>query len=327
MYKIVLFIPTMNRYQSVKEYIDTSIDICLAHNICIYIFDSSTNDETCQYINQIIDNKNCRDIILYKRVQDYPDKTTDLKVMEGFEEIKNIAEYVWLCGDGVIANIELCLKYVNSSIKDGSDVIYFEYEKKEDRDGIRKCNDNVEFFSQYGWGATSYGATIISTKLIDTELLKNLYKNYRNTGFLYWHFLFTQLSKNDSLNIQIVNTQYFHKNKYKKTNASYGNGKFLKFWVENWSNAVYGLPEIYESHKAEVAKDIGNNLHLYSPHNLIKLRGTNNLEKNQVYNYHDKFQLVTDVPFNVIALYTYFPKWLAKIYVKFRSFVAGYVRK
>lgn len=317
----------MNRSLSIKEYMDNVIDICIDNKIGIYIYDTSTNNDTQEYINWLVRSKRCEDIIMYKRDNNYPDKTTDLKVLVGLEELKNFTDYVWLCGDGIVVDMMLCLRYIEEGINNKCKVIFFEYESDSDKNYVEKYDNCVSFFSEYGWSATSYGATIVSSKLIDTKLQSKLYERYRNTGFLYWSSLFTELSNNEENDIYVVHTKYFHKNKHKNSNASYGKGKFLKFWVENWSKAVYGLPAVYDGYKNKVAKDIGIKLHLYSVHNLIKLRGTHNLEKEQLDYYCAMLPLVTDVPYKQIRKYTYFPKWLAVSYMKIRMLVASVMRK
>lgn len=328
MYDIVILLPTMNRDKSIKEYITKCIDVCVEYNICIYIYDTSSDNKTELFVSDLKErNEKYRDLIIYYKNNCYPGKTSDLKVVEGLQKLCTLAKYIWLSGDGNIPNIEEVIEFIQDGISQTNDIIQLVMEKDKSLYCIENYSSAQEYFKTYGWRATSYGSTLISTKNIDFTLLKSQYGKLTNSGFVYWSYLFCVLDRLPSPAIYVIHADFYTKNIHKTTNTSYGSGKFVLFWVDNWIKAINCLPVSYKEYESQVAKDIGINLKLYSHQNLMLLRGTGNISSEIYTKYKEKFQLVTDVPLRRIYFYSRFPKIIALIYVKTRYFGANLLRR
>lgn len=304
MKKICIFIPTMNRSECIDFYLNSKLDIAEQYNIDFYIIDTSTDMKTKSIVEEYMKKySNLR----YEYIDGYPDKTTDLKVVIGFQNIVNDYDYFWLCGDGCLVDIEKWIPLLENYMN--VDLDMFQFTNSGTESSIKECNNILDFFEKYAWYTTYYCSTIISKSFVNINLLNELLNDFRNSGYLYWHYIFSNLALKENNNIVICNGAFYENNPFKLSNASYKPGRFFAFWVNNWSNAVEKLPDCYNEKKKTVIKSIGTKLNLYSIRNLIELKITDNLNPPIFKQYKNNFSKVTDQSLWLIQLIAYLPKW------------------
>ena len=299
MKKVCIFIPTFNRPDCIEYWLDSNKNSINNFNYDIFISDSSSNNDTENIIRKFKDLYG--EHLYYEHILDYPDKTTDLKVVKGFRYLQEKYKYIYLCGDGLILDIPAFFSFASKYINHKYDIIHFN--KNLDTYEII-FQSGIDFAKKCGWYLTYYGVTLTSSKIIKQINFEDMLNNYRNTGFLYWKGLMTGIASEHE---KIVSTNLFPLsiNPKKKQNSSYQPGKFINFWVINWPKVVDSLPEYYNEIKPFLKKDIGKQLNLYSFNNLVELRRTENLDKTIYKQIAPMIHIVTDVPLykiNIIAI-------------------------
>jgi len=308
MKKICVFIPTMNRSECINAYLDKVLSVAEKSNIDFYISDTSTDNRTEEIIKEY---SKTYSKLKYRHYDNYPDRTTDLKVVEGFEELKSQYDYIWLCGDGCILLIEKWLPVIEAYLEQDFELVYFSNCTDKDSEVITVCTDVHEFFKEHAWYATYYCATMISSNFVNMDLMKSLYPKWKNSGYLYWRFLFENLSLNQEVQIAVCNGTFFEVNPYKSLNSSYKPGRFLDFWAGNWVNVVESLPDYYtSSEKENVMKRVGIELKSYDIENLFLLRKTDNLSRKLYLEYKERLKKVTGKKLGLIKFISFSPKCL-----------------
>lgn len=302
--KVCICIPTFNRYDCIEHLLNCySPYFERDDNFDIFISDTSSDERVVPMLEMFKEEYPGR--IAYDHYDDYPDTTTDLKVYNSFEKIVDEYNYVYLCGDGLIVDIqefiEIIHRYGEGTNK--YDLIHF---NPYINDSCVKYISGKRFLQECGWFSTYYGATVISTELLRRIEYINYVDKFRNTGFMYWEGLISEIASEQE-KIIAINHSPTNPNPYKGVNSSYQPKKFINFWVVNWNYVIDALPEYYDDVKAFVKKDIGNRLGLYRIHNLLILRNTQNLDFTDVMDKKDLFEAVANTPFGVISFISKLP--------------------
>lgn len=291
MKKLCICIPTYNRSSCIEHILKTSMEWTKELDFDFYISDSSTDGKTKAVIEKYKSFYGNR--LIYELDTDYPDKTSDLKVMTSFMAIQDKYEYIHLSGDGLVVDIPNYMKLIEEPIQEGFDIIHFNYWLENDKAIYSNGHD---FAKENGWYATYYGATVLSSSLIRKANYQMIAKEYRNTGFMYWYGMLNSVACE---NLKIVAYKQFPliNNPFKPTNSSYQPGRFVKFWIIGWDSVNDSLPAYYDDIKAKMKKDIGIYLKLYSFRNLMVLRESGNLDRKVLLSNRHRIKQVTDVPF------------------------------
>ena len=302
MKKLCICIPTYKRPECIEHILSTSLEWAKEYDVDYYICDTSSTNETKDVIDAYKDSYGSH--LKYRRLVDYKDKTTDLKVAECFRELVDYYEYIHLCGDGLVLQLSEYFTLLDGALEEGYDIIHFNPALQDEK---KQCSCGLEFAKENGWYATYYGATTTSSRLIKKANYDSLLDNLRNTGFMYWFGMLSTVASDDE-KIIAFNTFPLTNNPYKPTNSSYQPGKFIKFWVKGWTKVIDALPEYYDDIKPQLKQDMGIHGHLYSFSNLLRLRLSDNLGWSQVRGLKSQFKQATDTPYYLISLVSLTPK-------------------
>lgn len=216
--------PTRNHPKLMEYFLDSVASSLEKYEVDLYIYDTSDNELTKNVVDSYL-NKN----IKYTLDLDYSDKTTDLKILNGFSYLSSRYSYVWLCGDGYVPNLNYVMPQIAKYLDLNYHLIHFiddEYSKTQESIELNA----IELFKNYGWHLTLYGASIISLELIQELNLQILYEQFKNSGFYYWYLIFFALSQKNEKTVTVPQTETFTGNPYKKTNSSYSANGFARFW-------------------------------------------------------------------------------------------------
>lgn len=302
MKKLCIYIPTFNRSECIDYVLKCSADCSKDYDIDFYICDSSTDGKTINVINNYKDVYGER--LIYELIKDYPDKTTDLKLITSFPKIQDAYEYIHVSGDGFVIDIPSYMEFLKRPIEEGYDIIHFNNHLKQKEN---EYNNGKSFASENGWFATCYGATVLSSRVIKDVASKYNVETFRNTGFLLWYWMLCGVAS-DNEKIIAYNAFPLNNNPHKPTNSSYQKGKFINFWIVGWNRIIESLPDYYDEIKSKLKKDAGKNMHLYTFSNLLRLRETSNLERKVIKEQKQIIKKVTDVPFWHFTLVSFVPK-------------------
>lgn len=309
--ELCILIPTMNRPNCMEELLKAEIPSVNETGVYVYVYDTSSNDDTKRLVEKY--NQEVNGHFLYYKHENYPDRTTDLKVINAFRELEDTYKYVWLSGDGCILKITEMLKLIQEYFDQDYDVIHFTGDDDSEKTAIEVYNQPEKLFADHGPFMTYYSATILSSAFIKQVQWEEIGKEYRNSGFLFLKGVFEGLA-NGNCKMAVVHKRHLTVNPQKKGNSSYGPGKFLKFWVRNWPDVVDSLPPCYDAYKNKVTVAVGERQRFYEMDNLILLRRTDNLNKKLFEEYRDGFSRVTNVSLKKIYFAATMPQVLVLFY-------------
>lgn len=307
MKRMCVLVPTMNRPDCMKEVLNSAKAQVQDFPVDIWIYDTSTNEDTknaCEAANQGA----ARKFVYYQKFENYPDKTTDLKVSWALRDLTAQYDYIWLSGDGCLLQIQQMLPRIAAYLDQDFDVIHFTGKQKNNqKKKVQVYTSAVNFFRDHAGFLTYYSSTIVSSAFFSKFRWQETAERFRNTGFMFWELVFEGLSQ-ISPKMVAFDTLYMIVNPKKNGNSSTRPARFLNFWVTNWYDAVHSLPALYDPYKDEVCKQLGNSQGFYAWPNLIALRESRNLDKKLYAQYQNEFSKVTDAPLWRIRLVAQIPK-------------------
>lgn len=305
--KMCIIVPTMNRPECIETLLeDMHVDL-VKYDVDLWIYDTSPEKDTEDVYNSYKQRHKAENII-YKRINNYPDKTTDYKVVTAIRELWDRYEYLWLSGDGICIKLDNVMELLVGSFNNFVDIVHFDNKKNSKTEIITKYTDVLQFFKNHATLLTRYSTTIVSSRLAKKINWDSLANKYRNTGFLYWSGIFHELSAG-KYNIVVFNIPYMQINAKRKDNAGFTvSGNYMKFWVEWWPKVVYELPDCYNKYKQEVCLRQGKDNKIFGAENLLRMRAKNNLNIELVRKHREHFKYATKVPVCVFYMVAVIPK-------------------
>ena len=298
--KMCIFVPTRNNPELISYFIKTVNNDLKQYNVDLYFYDTSSDLKT-RSIVEYYSSKN----IYYFLDHKYSDVTTDLKIVNGFTYLMNKYSYIWLCGDGYVPIIGDVIPKIRPYLESDYDLIHFIEKKYIDNKEYILLN-NIDFFKTCGWNVPLYGATILSSNLMKNIDFSLIYKDFKNSGFLYFHAIFASLDTTNKI-AAINRVDTFITNPYKKTSTSYRPKSFSKFWFQSWPKAVFALPECYSPYKVSVCRMLGQNSDFFTLKSILVLRATKNLSYKIIKENKKNILKVTDVPLSKFYLVASIP--------------------
>lgn len=292
---------THNHPDVVDEVLLHTLENYIAHNIDVYIFDSSAEYTTKDIVEKY--QKNYPDNLFYVDVRFV--KTGDEKmlyVLQG-NGLSKKYDYIWPSKDRCFFRGQT-LDQIIEAANEGHDVILGvnEYDRWELRIPPVKdiYTDPVEFFGHYGQLCTNWEALI---RKVDTmidgvnwpELIKDNNLVPENP-FIQPVSLFASLAKKDNCRIKVVHQFPHDKLCSKKAASGWGNVVF-EIWIDKWIPAIFGLPAIYDGYKLAIIKsELGLEPLFGSTSSLIYLKDTNQLTKERYNQLKSIWNMITEYP-------------------------------
>lgn len=287
-------IPTYNRPDVIREFIETAAERYMQYGFDIYIYDSS---EGCQTERIVAGWKKQYKNLYYVRVASTVH--SNIKVYNIFQEFGRTEkyEYLWVCSDS-IRWTQRVLDAVAEAAQQGYDLIIPNYRDVE-KVGDKEYTDRNELFLYCAWHMTLYGAVIlrVSTMLqdVDWELLVEKYAVPECINHSHVAFYFEKLSR-------MQRWKAIHLSFPKSALIASGLKKYsgwqeetLFVWCHCWPEMIMRLPEEYRN-KDKVIKKSGVNSGILSYDNLKILREQNILTKESYCLYKYDWHKLTDVP-------------------------------
>ena len=273
MKQLVIMIPTYNRPDSIKFYLEKVLDALIRYNIDLIICDSSTEDKTKEIVEKKVGKSSGH--LFYKR---YPSSLYEEKVYQAIDGIKKEYTYLWICSDSYVLNIEELYGDIAKYMQEDLDIIHID---ELDRDGIgnKKYTDCKELFKECFFRMLLYGGTIINNRVFDTILNRTIFEKYSGTGLYYQSSLMEYCARNSFIAVRYYNKRHYTINQY-KTKSEWA-GRAVWQWSENWYNVVQKLPDIYNEYKPKVLKSS----EMFSLVGLVRLRYFGGLTFKEVHKY------------------------------------------
>lgn len=299
--QLLITIPTRNHPQYIRFYLAKVLMNARKYGVDIYISDSSDDDLT----KDIVENKIKQgfDNLFYRR---YPVETPAEDKMKA-ALINTGYDYNWLCGDGIVVNLDKTMDIVLKEMQKDRDVIVFSFFKEHDF--YKEFDDPIKMLP-LAWNPMSlYGGVIYKGDLFTEEEWDALFEKYgENVHFtgIFEHFL-----NRGSLNAVEIKTDFFIPNPYKKEATWVVGGRVLETEIDIMPYNAMDLPKEFDSVKPIAKRLFAENGNTFSKKNSWKLREYDNLTLKKVWKYRKKLRDITGNSWLWFAFVALVPKKFA----------------
>lgn len=271
MKNILIAIPTFNHPQYIKYYLNSILECAQECDVDIMIMDSSDNEDTKHVVEK--KQKSGYDNLLYKRYASetlYTTKAMDALLISGYK-------YIWLCGDGLVINLERCYEQIIKEINNDRDVIVIDSKAREEEE----FDNALSFFNKCFRPVTHWGETIVKSGLFEEQDLRLYEKKYRD--WCYPYAIFSKCGMLSNLNIIKVCIDFWTPNPYKKTSTWISDCQTIRIFSKTIVDMIDGLPDVYNTQKKAVLNAFLIQSNIYKNIKLVKWRANGNLNISVVY--------------------------------------------
>lgn len=304
--KLALCIPTYNRPEVIREFLEKRFFYYWLHGFDIYIYDSSENDYTESIVHTWIKKY---EKLHYVKVDSKIH--SNLKVYNIFKEFGESLryDYLWVCADAISWS-ERVLNSVTKAMQRGYDIIIPSYRDVENI-GNKEYTDENELFLDCAWHMTLYGATILKVSSMLTKvnwdglIEKYIVPECINHSHVAFYFEKISELENWSAIFLSFNKEDMPMSSFKK--ASGWKRETFYVWCYCWPTMINKLPDIYKN-KNEVIKKNGVNSRVLGYSNLKTLRKEKILDREIYQRYKKEWGHLTDVPRFTIWILSWIPR-------------------
>ena len=244
--------------------------------IDIYVYDSSTGDDTKRIVDKYAAMESCS--LTYVPMQFIKGKEGGdekyLYVLKGYG-LEGEYDYIWPTKDRCWFEGET-LNEICNAIDEDHDIV-FAVDERDRYEIITKpakglYNDPVEFFEEYGALTTNWECLIrrrsTMTDPIDWDEYERKYNIGRSNNFNQTVTTFARLSETESCSIRVISCNIDDK-RYSDKARPLWTESLLEVWIDKWIPAVFSLTEIYDGYKLSVIKTQLGHISLFGSNDSI----------------------------------------------------------
>lgn len=297
-------VPTKDHPKHMQIYLAKVLEDAKLYGIDLHIYDSSENDTTEQIVKKRI--KNGYNNLYYHRYEaddiTLPPvaKLKDILVDSGYE-------YVWLCGDGIILNLDNVIPYIIQEMNKSRDLIIFNFLERKGR--YIEYHDPVKMILEQWQSISLNGGTIYKgdffTRIEWDDLISIYPHNIHLAG------VFDILAKKEK-NVVSLDTQFFVGNIYKKEATWITGGRLLQAVADHMSSEIENLPHIYDPVKGQVKHSFARLRGMFLLPNLWWLRANDNISFQKICRYRKQLKQVTNTKYIFFLCGSFVPKKVAE---------------
>lgn len=261
--------PTYNRHLCVEDICDRIFNAIDKELFDLYIFDSSSDDNTYELVANKYSYSNC----IYNRFDSSLHSNEKIyKIFQGTYFVDSY-EYIWLLPDYMFFSTDV-VDEIFDKINYNYEMIILDYWHFDETDDEMYSDFNKVFYD-CAWFMSQYGVVILKSLLLDNinwNEISNKYLDVNRINFSHVGLYFESLCMNNHcsiLRLKTVKSKYY-KSSHKPVNGLY-NGEMLHVWLECWPNTIMALPDCYLE-KKEVIKSEVYNVDVLNEQLLINLR-------------------------------------------------------
>lgn len=311
--KIGVIIPTCNRDESIKSFLEQKIEVFSRYNVDLIIYDSSDNDKTKNTVENFI-LKGYK-ILKYKYYEGIFDGfSLDHKIIKAYSDFYNDYDYLWICRDGLIINLEYIYELLYKAMKMDVDYIVVDsmFRCNKTKPFIKKYNECVEFCREQFHRIVTLGMLIVSKKAI-----YRMVNNYpiNDTNYSLWQAVvpFHDIVNRNFNSIFICDNVFSYNVVNTKGNSFWNsNGRALEQWTYCWYKVISCLPEKYDNIKEFLYFLDMSDFHPFYLMSLLRMRGNNSLSLNKVKKYKNYILKVTNKPLIFFYIIAVIPKFICR---------------
>lgn len=315
--ELEIAVVTYNRLAYMKQWMALCYDEIIKRNISLSVFDSSTDDETKNYI---INNFGLK--VKYYQV----DSITSVGYKPMYAILNSNHKYLWVCGDSRYHDFKQLDNTFFTAMKNDLDYILISAGYNNEYDS-QIFYDKTKFIDKCFISSTCIGLSAFKTNIFkslknDAKLLHELDLKYKNNyGFAWMGYFYECFAKKELAAI------YFNvdvKDVIKKEKKQFWASRFYECWVENLCSIADNLPNCYVT-KHNIPRMVWMDMHLDSIMFCCKARIANGLNPKILKKYiaNGLLKRVSNRT-SRITFFAYCPKIIVKLIYKLYVFLKNH---
>lgn len=315
-FKIGIIVPTCNREEYVKVWIDTLGQENYIYNTDIIFFDSSDDDQTCMLIKQA--NLSC---IYYDKYisEEKNEKTLDAKVFSAAKKYATKYDYIWICRDRSVPNLHVLYPVLTSCLERQYDfVVVYPHWINPEHYGYKDYNDCCELFSEQCGNMTSLGSIVFTSRILHKLIDEYPIDPIKNYGLWIPMALFDYIGTHEFRALFYANNTFNYIPEY-STSFWIKQDTLLWLWLERWPQMIESLPKQYDKIKKESLKFSGWTVSPLSKLLIMPCKANGGFRLKEVWKYRDKFQEVSETSFWKYACFACIPYKFVNFYLNNRD--------
>lgn len=241
--ELEIAICTYNRSEYIKEWINKCYKPATDRNIKISIYDSSSDNETKDFISKFNIGKDEYNYIKYRKLP----SETSIGCKPVYAMIESDAEYVWVSGDSRYHIFEELDETVFKAIKLGYEFILISAADNRENHG-KVYSEKKEFLYDCLTSLTCIGMSIYKTDMfrrlrVDEKYLNQLDEKYKNNYGFGWIGYFLECFSEPEYKAYFCSIET--KNVLERKKHQYWSKHFMKCWCQNLCELLDRIPECY----------------------------------------------------------------------------------
>lgn len=315
MASICLIIPTQNRSECIRNYLEQVALQFFECSIDIIVLDGSVNKDTEQvvcYFAQTYSN-----IQFCKYTGPENDYAIDQKIYWAAQNFAKKYDYIWFSSDGTIIHVEKMKAAIIRFVQQKNDLLIWD----NGAAGWVEYQDPCALFRECIWRMTSLSSVLVSSQLMLKAMELFPVSHALHKGFWLPMVYFYYCDKNHANAVFYMDEGLWSANPTREAAFWQESGRVLWQWGEVWCEAIDALPARYDADKADAILSHDLHMKLFSCKSLLSLKVDGNLTLKKVREQHDYIPRITQMPrffFYTIAFVpcTYLLRGIRKWYHK-----------
>lgn len=288
---LAFIIPTCDRTECVKYYLDAQSENFNKYDIDVIIYDSSTSNNLKDYVEGLV--KNGHKNLIYKTYKSDNQRAIDDKVYCACREFCCQYDYLWFSSDGTVFQIDNLWDDISECIKNNYDLIVLNHKHSEIQDRQLFFETKTLLYS-CGWILTMLGMGIVSGKVIYNAVINYPVDSKENFWLWYPLSYFYEYANQPFKSIWLAGDCSYYENPLRKDAFWKLNGDALWQWGEVWVSAIESLPEYYDDVKQDVIRSWDRHTRLFSLKGLLSMRAQGQIKFSDVKAYRKYIPQITD---------------------------------
>ena len=310
-YKFCIIVPTCNRINAVRYWLDNKAKEFFEYGIDLIFLDSSDNDDT----KNIIEKYKFQNVFYekYDNKQIYPNDL-DEKFVYSLKSTSDKYNIIWPCRDRSFPVIKNVYKNIIKAFENKKDFIVVYPHQTEETKVIEKNYDScIELAYKMFGEMTSLGSIIYSSGFAKRLVYNQPVKRGINLGLWGPVSVFHEIV--NGFSAFYIKTEAFE---YMPYSASFWmkNKSAFNLWVKSWPLMVENLPDEYNSIKYDILTFKNWNASPIDILSLLNYRLYNDFNFFNVIKKHSVLETITQGHFYRVLLISLMPKYLVKKILK-----------
>ncbi len=241
--KVLIAVPTYNRPEIVKYFIENTADIINATpNLFLGFYDSSSDEKTKEIVQTFLGDK-----IKYK---EYENGASEEKGYDILDTEGDSFDYIWFCSDRKVLRLDQLLPLIEDDINRGVDIILFST--------FRIKENKITIDSRYEMGLRFFEAIDMAKSIIGKRMfshMKDVYMKYYGSHFSLQASMMDYVGCHEFTAVQYnLRDQDVNITGTIRFTHEWGDNVVWQ-WSKSWCDTVDRLPHSFDAYKEEMIRE------------------------------------------------------------------------